>query len=501
MESESVKASVWGRIRPKLTKKLVLILCAILLAAAALIWYLLGGNVARRLTVEAGTASVDANSFLHLPLGSAVFVSDLSIVDLNKPGDYPVQLQVGNRVFDRVLRVQDTVSPTATATPLTAVSVAMPEPEAFLTDVQDISSVTASYADLPDMSKEGDQQVELILTDACGNTTSLETTLTVVVDRQKPTIEGLAPLRVYMDHTPDYLSHLSVADDWDPNPALTVDDSKVDLSQAGSYEISYRATDASGNEAVVPGTITVIFDNTAPAIYGVHNISLYAGSTISYRSGIKVEDDTDAAPTLAIDSGNVNLSEPGTYKVTYTATDAAGNVKSVTATVTVAKKSSSYVAEDVIYAAVDEILAEIITEDMTGEEKLKAVYDYIVSHHRYSSYVNKTDVVQVAYKFMTSKKGNCYSYYALSKVMLDRLGFPNMMAQRTPNKHRPFNHYWNIVSIDGGETWYHFDSTPRSPSMKGMHMMTDADLDWFDANRIRGYYTRDLSLYPATPKE
>lgn len=501
METESIKTSILSKIHPKCTKKQALILCALVLVAAALIWCLAGGNVARKLTVEAGTSSVDANDFVRLPFGSAVFVSDLSIVNLNQPGDYPVQLQIGSRVFDRVLRVRDTVSPTATAKPLIAVSVAMPEPEAFITNVQDVTPVTVRYAELPDMQKEGDQPVDLVLTDTSGNTAVMQTTLTVQMDRQGPVVAGVVPLRVYVDQTPDYLSHVSVSDDLDAEPVLVVDDSRVNLSQVGSYYIFYRATDASGNETVVANTVSVIFDNTAPTIFGVRNISLYAGSTVSYRSGIKLEDDTDASPTLSIDSSNVDLSQPGTYEVTYTATDAAGNVSSVTATVTVAKKNSSYVSEDVIYAAVDEILAKIITEGMTGEEKLKAVYDYIDSHYYYTSYADKTDVMQAAYKLIIRRAGNCYSFYALSKVMFDRLGFPNMLVQRKLNYYRPFNHFWNLVSTDGGQTWYHFDTTPRWPTMDGMHMMTDADLDWYESHCIRGYYTRDLSLYPATPEE
>ena len=42
---------------------------------------------------------------------------------------------------------------------------------------------------------------------------------------------------------------------------------------------------------------------------------------------------------------------------------------------------------------------------------------------------------------------------------------------------------------------------PRKPSMSDRYLMTDADLARFDSKYIRGYYTRDLDLYPTTPEE
>ena len=66
-------------------------------------------------------------------------------------------------------------------------------------------------------------------------------------------------------------------------------------------------------------------DTLPPQIMGVNHLAVFVGSTVSYRSGILVTDDTDPVPALSVDSSRVDLTTPGTYPVTYTATDRAGN--------------------------------------------------------------------------------------------------------------------------------------------------------------------------------
>ena len=57
-----------------------------------------------------------------------------------------------------------------------------------------------------------------------------------------------------------------------------------------------------------------------------------------------------------------------------------------------------------------------------------------------------------------------------------------------------------MVSVDGGETWYHYDSTPQMASLMETCLVTDADLERFNQS-ARGYYDWDREAYPATPKE
>jgi hypothetical protein len=120
--------------------------------------------------------------------------------------------------------------------------------------------------------------------------------------------------------------------------ANTTVTSNVDLSTPGTYTVVYTATDAAGNTSTLTLTVTVA-DTQAPII------TLGGPSTIVWSQCDVVF--TDPAGTTAFDAvdgnltssivvtGTVNTSCGGSYTRTYTVTDAAGNVATVTRTVIV----------------------------------------------------------------------------------------------------------------------------------------------------------------------
>ena len=240
-------------------------------------------------------------------------------------------------------------------------------------------------------------------------------------------------------------------------------------------------------------------DTTPPQIMGVNPLSIFLGGTVAYRSGVLVTDDTDPAPQLHVDSFQVNLSAPGTYPLTYTATDSAGNTTTVETTVTVSEASETYVDEAVIRETADQLLSEIVTDDMTMEQKVNAIYDYIESHCYYIADFDKTDYMQAAYLMMTENRGDCFGFYAISRLFFERLGLENLSVTRLKNEVRTTSHYWNMVSLDGGETWYHFDSTPHLTYPTRTCLVTDADLEAFN-ELMPNYYYFDHSSFPKTPE-
>ena len=241
-------------------------------------------------------------------------------------------------------------------------------------------------------------------------------------------------------------------------------------------------------------------DTSPPKIMGVNKLSMFLGGTIAYRSGILLEDDLDPNPQLSVDSSQVNLSSPGTYPVTYTATDAAGNSSYAETTVTVAEAPDTYVDEAIIREKADKLLDKILTDGMTKEEQVNAIYDYIEEHHYYIADFDKTDYMQAAYLMMTENRGDCFGYYALSRLLFERLGIENLSVTRMKNDVRTTSHYWNMVSLDGGETWYHFDSTPHLTYPTRTCLITDADLEAFN-ELMPNYYYFDQASFPRTPTE
>lgn len=197
-----------------------------------------------------------------------------------------------------------------------------------------------------------------------------------------------------------------------------------------------------------------VVDTTPPVIDGVSDIVVFLGEGISYKKGVTVSDNYDAAPELKVDSSKVRLSTEGTYEVVYYATDEAGNMASVACNVIV--ESREYPKEMVDEKA-KEILATIISGDMTQEQKLTSIYQWIQAHITYVSYWEKNGWRKAAYEGLTGGQGDCYVYASVAKELLTVAGIENMDIQKLPDGQM---HYWNLVNI--GDGWFHYDTCPRA---------------------------------------
>jgi predicted transglutaminase-like cysteine proteinase len=232
-------------------------------------------------------------------------------------------------------------------------------------------------------------------------------------------------------------------------------------------------------------------------IQGAQNLEVYVEDAVAYRSGITVTDDQDDAPTLTVDNSAVDLSTPGLYELTYIATDHAGNSSSQTVSVKVYPKKANHVDPEVIYAAADKLLAKFIRDDMTTRQKVEAIYCWVQMHNQYANHSDKDDWLQAAYALLQTRQGDCYSYFALNKLLLHRLGIPTIDVEKVKTHEGDSRHYWLLVSIDGGETYYHIDNVWSMV----LCLVTDQQLHDFSVRNDNNCFNRDESLYPATPEE
>ena len=483
-----------------LNKKLLAIAggaVAVIGLAAVLLW---PGNIHEELTVEAGRASITANEFRKEDKGvDALFVSDMTVVDLKTPGSYPVSVEYKGKTYACTLTVEDTIPPEAEIRNVSIYSGHELKAEDFVVSVKDATDVTVALKSTPDLTVEAQNLVTVVVTDAAGNASEYEAVLSVFVDNGAPQLSGIQPLFTYIGTEPDYLAGVSAMDDRDMALEILVDKSQVDLNAIGAYDIVYSVTDAAGHTTTAPSTVTVTDDCVAPTIQGVHDISLYLGSAASYRSGVIVTDDKDPSPKLEVDSSQVDLSNPGTYPLVYTARDMTGNETRIEVTVTVAEKPNTYVEPEIIEAKADELLKKIVTEGMSDEAKVKAIYSYVRSHYTYSGHSDKTDWMQGAYVMMTDGQGDCFNYFAVAKLLMERCGIPNIDVRKVRNNESDSDHYWSLVSIDGGSTYYHLDTTPRVGDGDDFCLVTDAFLDAYSDTHGK-CHNRDKALYPRTPE-
>ena len=144
---------------------------------------------------------------------------------------------------------------------------------------------------------------------------------------------------------------LNIGENWTDPGATATDDldgdltssisvtGSVDASSVGTYTLTYSVSDSASN--IVSTTRTVIvnpsLDTTPPVINltGSSTINLTLGDTFT-DPGAAATDDVDGDLTSLISiTGSVDTSSVGTYTLTYSVEDAAGNSSSITRTVVV----------------------------------------------------------------------------------------------------------------------------------------------------------------------
>ena len=123
---------------------------------------------------------------------------------------------------------------------------------------------------------------------------------------------------------------------------------------------------------------------------------------------------------------------------------------------------SSDIAE--LQAKVDEIYNEIMQDDMTDSDKVKAAHDYIINRTVYDeersneikSGVGSDSIhtSNTAYGPLFIGKAICGGYTDAMALFLDKIGLPNFKIASE-------NHIWNVVYIDG--QWKHLDLTWDDP--------------------------------------
>lgn len=112
----------------------------------------------------------------------------------------------------------------------------------------------------------------------------------------------------------------------------------------------------------------------------------------------------------------------------------------------------------------DEVVKERITSDMTDEEKIKTLHDYVVSDFQYATeeLENKDPSIYYPIYMIENGKGVCQAYTALFNRLMESAGMGDKeLAVRhdsfADNGSGRIGHAWNMVNIDG--KWYHIDTT------------------------------------------
>ena len=505
-------------------KKLLLAVCALLLAAAVGGVFAVNSLAYRVCRVEAGVP-VLASDFIKSGDPEAFFTEKSQTFDVQIPGEYRVQVKSGFFTHWARLIVEDTTPPEAQGETLTLPLGERCGPEALLSDIKDATQVTAAFVQEPDFGRLGLQALEIRLTDQAGNQSTVSAALKLspftgelvweagspppaaedflITDVPAGAETALRALKTnHVSRQPvtltyegeGYPSLLSVADTVPPkgepqnvstctHAPLTaerfvrsVEDAtdveasfltEPDLTRTGEQTVSVLLRDEGGNETVLQASLTLAEDTTPPVIQGARDLEIMEGETVSYRSGLRLEDDFPEEVSLEIDSSGVDTGKAGRYQAVYTAEDVSGNATVKTVTVTVEPWT---ISEEELNRMADQVLEQIFTENMDGLQKVTAIYDYIVSSVRWIENSEKNGWAKAAYEGLHNHAGDCYVYASTAKLLFNRAGITNMDIGKSTASG---THYWNLVDL--GDGWYHFDATPHMEAVR-IIMWTDQQL-------------------------
>lgn len=491
---------------------------------------------------EAGDPAPDAEEFL-IDRYTVDACSEITEEMMHTPGVYPIQITAEGVTAESRLIVTDTVPPQADP----VVQIVEPDtdllPEDFVSGVRDETEVSISYITEPDPESRVTQTIQVELEDLGGNTTVVETQLLITniapvqveartselqpsecleegsyeeasFDRPFiPNVPGTHMLGIVVDgvenlaivevkdsvapllrvrktvwflNAPKEASFFAVAEDitatalrFETEPDWTIE----------SQEVTIVAADAGGNETAETFTLKLNPDVAAPTIYGARNRYSYANEAVAYMTDISAEDECDGEVEVKVDTSKVDPTKTGTYPVTYTATDRAGNVAKKTVKFTFVDAS---VSEEEAERVAQEIIAKVLKPGMTLDEQVEALYNYVFKNVHYVGSSNKKDWRSEAVRGLTTGKGDCFTSYACLRLLLEHTGAELMSVERSGGR---THHYWMLVNLGSG--WYHVDACNTGKAKKRCFMWTNAQ-----KNKVsKSFWRFDESLYPPIATE
>ncbi|MGF7049347.1 hypothetical protein J2T13_003857 [Paenibacillus sp. DS2015] len=129
------------------------------------------------------------------------------------------------------------------------------------------------------------------------------------------------------------------------------------------------------------------------------------------------------------------------------------------------------------------IILQIITNDMSDDEKRQAIYDYLNDHAKYDDAALKNaeknnyktidkefDDSFTTYGIMVKKVGVCGSYAATYKLLSDLVGLDSIVVSGYLGG---VPHAWNKVGING--KWYNVDSTNNGTNSGVPYLLYNSD--------------------------
>lgn len=466
----------------------------------------------RDVTIELGEDFPSVEAFLT-PMAKKENATLLTqSPDLSKTGTVELTFSHNGRKETVNLIIQDTTAPAAEFRDVTVDMDVTVTPEMFVTEASDLSETTVTFGESFVCSLGESADVDVVVSDSCGNQTTKTCRLTILWMHEQVTLElgqKLTKERILLNaqRDGDMLSQKKIdninksgvgeytlklkGDDREGKCTVTVKDTtaptlklktvNVDLGDSitvkkfikecsdasgkvttkflkkpstkkeGTQKVTIIATDKNGNTTEATATLKVHKDSKPPVFSGLKAMTVKKNSSPNFKAGVKAVDAKDGTVSFSVNTSKVNLAKAGTYYATYTAKDAAGNKVTARRKITVTHSDAD------TRELVKKWAAKISSNDPV------AIMKYVRKNIRYNHNWGGSDPIWYGLK---NKTGNCYVHAKVLEAIFKEKGIKSQIIWVTDK-----SHYWNLVYIDGG--WKHIDSTPgtKHPS----RLMDDED--------------------------
>ena len=219
-------------------------------------------------TLELGVELTKGDILLNLEKDEAFLdQADIDAINAADVGEYTIIANTPETTVECTVKVVDTLGPELKLREVALYPGNSVKAENFVVSCQDASGkAELRLVTEVDTQTLGRQMVTIEAKDKNGNVTIAETALNVTTDLDKPELTGLTEMSVEKHSKPDFLDGVKAMDEVDGECPVTVDETKVNMDKAGTYYLTYTATDKSGNEVTGKRKVTVEHDEEDTAI-------------------------------------------------------------------------------------------------------------------------------------------------------------------------------------------------------------------------------------------
>ncbi|VEU80418.1 immunoglobulin-like domain-containing protein [Haploplasma axanthum] len=220
------------------------------------------------------------------------------------------------------------------------------------------------------------------------------------VDNEKPVILGTRDFNVLVgDAKPNYLENITVTDNIDKDLKVSVDDSQVDLTKEGSYDLVYTVKDTAGNETkvivkVIVNKLVVKLD--APVITIKNGIISWNKIQNATSYNVKINNEVKSVSIEQFDLNGLENKDKLNISVQAVSNNSSfeGSEYSNLVTTNVAN-NASVIDNEIHIQSNEEILGVIIkfTSDKTIEESMITFSKILPSDWIYDINVKDNEVV------------------------------------------------------------------------------------------------------------